>query len=80
MELMKTYLKRLDAVIAVLWLHKLLTCVVVLVVGEETMNRVPLQQSQSCGLWELKERLGTGGFGNVTRWQNKVENALLFYQ
>ncbi|XP_037535969.1 inhibitor of nuclear factor kappa-B kinase subunit beta [Nematolebias whitei] len=35
------------------------------------MNRVPLQQSQSCGLWELKERLGTGGFGNVTRWQNK---------
>ncbi|XP_061585494.1 inhibitor of nuclear factor kappa-B kinase subunit beta [Cololabis saira] len=35
------------------------------------MNRVPLQQPQSCGLWELKERLGTGGFGNVTRWQNK---------
>uniref|UniRef100_A0A674MYE8 IkappaB kinase n=1 Tax=Takifugu rubripes TaxID=31033 RepID=A0A674MYE8_TAKRU len=35
------------------------------------MNRVPLQQQQSCGLWELKERLGTGGFGNVTRWQNK---------
>lgn len=36
------------------------------------MNRVPLQQPQSCGPWELKERLGTGGFGNVTRWQNKV--------
>ncbi|XP_072243681.1 inhibitor of nuclear factor kappa-B kinase subunit beta [Leuresthes tenuis] len=36
------------------------------------MNRVPLQQqTQSCGPWELKERLGTGGFGNVTRWQNK---------
>lgn len=35
------------------------------------MNRVPLQQPQSCGAWELKERLGTGGFGNVTRWQNK---------
>nr|XP_046243921.1 inhibitor of nuclear factor kappa-B kinase subunit beta [Scatophagus argus] len=35
------------------------------------MNRVPLQQQQSCGPWELKERLGTGGFGNVTRWQNK---------
>uniref|UniRef100_A0A3Q3WPA1 IkappaB kinase n=1 Tax=Mola mola TaxID=94237 RepID=A0A3Q3WPA1_MOLML len=35
------------------------------------MNRVPLQQPQSCGLWELRERLGTGGFGNVTRWQNK---------
>uniref|UniRef100_A0AAQ4PEY3 IkappaB kinase n=1 Tax=Gasterosteus aculeatus aculeatus TaxID=481459 RepID=A0AAQ4PEY3_GASAC len=27
--------------------------------------------AQSCGSWELKERLGTGGFGNVTRWQNK---------
>ncbi|KAM8760406.1 inhibitor of nuclear factor kappa-B kinase subunit beta [Acanthopagrus schlegelii] len=35
------------------------------------MKRVPLQQQQSCGPWELKERLGTGGFGNVTRWQNK---------
>lgn len=32
---------------------------------------MPLQQPQSCGSWELKERLGTGGFGNVTRWQNK---------
>lgn len=39
-----------------------------------TMSRVPLQQQQSCGSWELKERLGTGGFGNVTRWQNKVHN------
>ncbi|TMS03184.1 Inhibitor of nuclear factor kappa-B kinase subunit beta [Larimichthys crocea] len=35
------------------------------------MNRVPLQQQLSCGPWELKERLGTGGFGNVTKWQNK---------
>ncbi|XP_034026607.1 inhibitor of nuclear factor kappa-B kinase subunit beta [Thalassophryne amazonica] len=35
------------------------------------MNRLPLQQQQSCGPWELKERLGNGGFGNVTRWQNK---------
>ncbi|CAB1322093.1 unnamed protein product [Coregonus sp. 'balchen'] len=35
------------------------------------MSCVPLQQQQSCGSWELKERLGTGGFGNVTRWQNK---------
>ncbi|KAF7667056.1 hypothetical protein LDENG_00080620 [Lucifuga dentata] len=40
-------------------------------VAEGAMNRVPLQQPQSCGPWELKERLGTGGFGNVTRWQNK---------
>lgn len=39
------------------------------------MNRVHLQQQQqSCGPWELKERLGTGGFGNVTKWQNKVRN------
>uniref|UniRef100_A0A8C9V4Y5 IkappaB kinase n=1 Tax=Scleropages formosus TaxID=113540 RepID=A0A8C9V4Y5_SCLFO len=35
------------------------------------MSRVPPQQPQSCGPWELKERLGTGGFGYVTRWQNK---------
>ncbi|KAJ8285974.1 hypothetical protein GJAV_G00033070 [Gymnothorax javanicus] len=35
------------------------------------MSRVPPQQLQTCGPWELKERLGTGGFGNVTRWQNK---------
>ncbi|KAM8866303.1 inhibitor of nuclear factor kappa-B kinase subunit beta [Synchiropus picturatus] len=35
------------------------------------MKRVPLQQPQSCGSWELKERLGNGGFGNVTKWQNK---------
>ncbi|XP_077570682.1 inhibitor of nuclear factor kappa-B kinase subunit beta [Stigmatopora nigra] len=35
------------------------------------MNRVPLHQPQCCGPWELKECLGTGGFGNVTRWQNK---------
>uniref|UniRef100_A0AAX7SDS7 IkappaB kinase n=1 Tax=Astatotilapia calliptera TaxID=8154 RepID=A0AAX7SDS7_ASTCA len=40
------------------------------------MNRVPLQQPQSCGPWELKERLGTGGFGNVTRWQNKEQIAI----
>lgn len=35
------------------------------------MNRIPLQQPLTCGPWELKERLGTGGFGNVTKWQNK---------
>ncbi|XP_023688018.1 inhibitor of nuclear factor kappa-B kinase subunit beta [Paramormyrops kingsleyae] len=35
------------------------------------MNRVPPLQPQVCGPWELKERLGTGGFGFVTRWQNK---------
>lgn len=45
--------------------------------AEEAMNRVPLQQQQqSCGPWERRERLGTGGFGNVTRWQNKVPHWL----
>ncbi|NXG02846.1 IKKB kinase, partial [Sakesphorus luctuosus] len=24
-----------------------------------------------CGPWEMRERLGTGGFGNVVRWHNK---------
>ncbi|KAI4898757.1 hypothetical protein NFI96_014142 [Prochilodus magdalenae] len=36
-----------------------------------SMSRAPPMQPQNCGPWELKERLGTGGFGNVTRWQNK---------
>ncbi|XP_062399432.1 inhibitor of nuclear factor kappa-B kinase subunit beta [Sardina pilchardus] len=35
------------------------------------MSRGPTLQPQAYGSWELKERLGTGGFGNVTRWQNK---------
>uniref|UniRef100_A0A8C5ENQ1 IkappaB kinase n=1 Tax=Gouania willdenowi TaxID=441366 RepID=A0A8C5ENQ1_GOUWI len=35
------------------------------------MKRVPLQQPQTCGPWELMDRLGTGGFGYVTRWKNK---------
>lgn len=35
------------------------------------MSRPPSMQPQTCGPWELKERLGTGGFGNVTLWQNK---------
>ncbi|XP_070689854.1 inhibitor of nuclear factor kappa-B kinase subunit beta [Pempheris klunzingeri] len=41
------------------------------------MNRVPLQQQQNCGPWELKQRLGTGGFGNVTKWQNKDTEELI---
>uniref|UniRef100_A0A8D0HI37 Uncharacterized protein n=1 Tax=Sphenodon punctatus TaxID=8508 RepID=A0A8D0HI37_SPHPU len=36
------------------------------------MSWPPSLQSQSCGSWEMRERLGTGGFGNVIRWQNKV--------
>ncbi|XP_066495327.1 inhibitor of nuclear factor kappa-B kinase subunit beta [Tiliqua scincoides] len=31
----------------------------------------PLQSLSSCGPWEMKERLGTGGFGNVIRWHNR---------
>lgn len=36
------------------------------------MSRPPALQAQTCGPWEMKERLGTGGFGNVIRWHNKV--------
>ncbi|NWU63117.1 IKKB kinase, partial [Pterocles burchelli] len=36
------------------------------------MSRPPALQAQTCGPWEMKERLGTGGFGNVVRWHNKV--------
>ncbi|XP_038602545.1 inhibitor of nuclear factor kappa-B kinase subunit beta [Tachyglossus aculeatus] len=35
------------------------------------MSWPPSLQTQTCGAWEMKERLGTGGFGNVIRWQNK---------
>lgn len=35
------------------------------------MSRPPSSQNLVFGPWEMKERLGTGGFGNVMRWQNK---------
>ncbi|XP_069773647.1 inhibitor of nuclear factor kappa-B kinase subunit beta [Narcine bancroftii] len=35
------------------------------------MSRPPSSQNLTCGAWEMKERLGTGGFGNVNRWNNK---------
>ncbi|XP_041065346.1 inhibitor of nuclear factor kappa-B kinase subunit beta isoform X1 [Carcharodon carcharias] len=35
------------------------------------MSRPPSSQNLTCGAWEMKERLGTGGFGNVNRWTNK---------
>uniref|UniRef100_V9KGW7 IkappaB kinase n=1 Tax=Callorhinchus milii TaxID=7868 RepID=V9KGW7_CALMI len=35
------------------------------------MSRPHTMQNQTCGPWEMKERLGTGGFGNVIRWCNK---------
>ncbi|XP_053319015.1 inhibitor of nuclear factor kappa-B kinase subunit beta [Spea bombifrons] len=31
----------------------------------------PPSHTQTCGLWEMRERLGTGGFGYVLRWINK---------
>ncbi|KAM3926704.1 inhibitor of nuclear factor kappa-B kinase subunit beta [Leptodactylus fuscus] len=31
----------------------------------------PPTHTQSCGPWEMKERLGTGGFGYVLRWHNR---------
>ncbi|XP_072912708.1 inhibitor of nuclear factor kappa-B kinase subunit beta isoform X2 [Hemitrygon akajei] len=35
------------------------------------MSRPPSSQNLTCGAWEMKERLGTGGFGNINRWSNK---------
>ncbi|KAM9068214.1 inhibitor of nuclear factor kappa-B kinase subunit beta isoform X1 [Sarcophilus harrisii] len=35
------------------------------------MSWPPSLQIQTCGSWEMKERLGTGGFGNVIRWHNE---------
>uniref|UniRef100_A0A8D2BQF7 Protein kinase domain-containing protein n=1 Tax=Sus scrofa TaxID=9823 RepID=A0A8D2BQF7_PIG len=35
------------------------------------MSWSPSLTTQTCGAWEMKERLGTGGFGNVIRWHNQ---------
>lgn len=37
-----------------------------------TMERTALKQSQLCGSWEMKERLGMGGFGHVYLYQHLV--------
>uniref|UniRef100_A0A8C5C745 Inhibitor of nuclear factor kappa-B kinase subunit alpha n=1 Tax=Gadus morhua TaxID=8049 RepID=A0A8C5C745_GADMO len=34
------------------------------------MERAALRQTQQCGPWEMKERLGTGGFGHVNLYQH----------
>uniref|UniRef100_A0A8D0A198 Inhibitor of nuclear factor kappa-B kinase subunit alpha n=1 Tax=Sander lucioperca TaxID=283035 RepID=A0A8D0A198_SANLU len=34
------------------------------------MERSALKQSQLCGSWEMKEKLGTGGFGHVYLYQH----------
>ncbi|XP_039629534.1 inhibitor of nuclear factor kappa-B kinase subunit alpha [Polypterus senegalus] len=38
------------------------------------MDKPPFRQIQSCGKWEMKDRLGTGGFGNVYLYQNEETN------
>ncbi|XP_053548130.1 inhibitor of nuclear factor kappa-B kinase subunit alpha [Bombina bombina] len=35
------------------------------------MEKPPVQQGMVCGPWDLKDRLGTGGFGNVCLFQNR---------
>ncbi|MBN3294933.1 IKKA kinase, partial [Amia calva] len=34
------------------------------------MEKPPFRQNQVCGAWEMKERLGTGGFGHVYLYQH----------
>ncbi|XP_075466365.1 inhibitor of nuclear factor kappa-B kinase subunit alpha-like [Ascaphus truei] len=35
------------------------------------MERPPVQHGAVCGPWDMKERLGTGGFGNVCLYHNR---------
>uniref|UniRef100_A0A672G0H9 Inhibitor of nuclear factor kappa-B kinase subunit alpha n=1 Tax=Salarias fasciatus TaxID=181472 RepID=A0A672G0H9_SALFA len=37
------------------------------------MERTALKQNQLCGSWEFKDKLGTGGFGNVYLYQHLQE-------
>lgn len=39
------------------------------------MERTALKQSQLCGSWEMKERLGMGGFGHVYLYQHLVSSS-----
>ncbi|XP_044152151.1 inhibitor of nuclear factor kappa-B kinase subunit alpha [Bufo gargarizans] len=41
------------------------------------MERPPIQQGTVCGPWDMKDRLGTGGFGNVCLYQNRDTGALI---
>lgn len=36
------------------------------------MEKPPFRQNQNCGDWELKERLGMGGFAHVYLYQHRV--------
>lgn len=40
------------------------------------MERAVLKQSQLCGSWEMKERLGMGGFGHVYLYQHLVSSVM----
>lgn len=42
--------------------------------GERAPGGVALrgQPAGGCGPWEMRERLGTGGFGNVSLYQHQV--------
>ena len=44
-----------------------------------TMERTALKQSQLCGSWEMKERLGMGGFGHVYLYQHLVSSVVHLY-
>lgn len=41
------------------------------------MERPPIQQGTVCGPWDMKDRLGTGGFGNVCLYQNRDTGDLI---
>uniref|UniRef100_A0A8C5HTL1 Inhibitor of nuclear factor kappa-B kinase subunit alpha n=1 Tax=Gouania willdenowi TaxID=441366 RepID=A0A8C5HTL1_GOUWI len=41
------------------------------------MEKPPFRQNQSCGDWELKERLGMGGFAHVYLYQHRETNEKL---
>ena len=43
------------------------------------MERTALKQSQLCGSWEMKERLGMGGFGHVYLYQHLVSSVVHLY-
>ncbi|KAK1166493.1 inhibitor of nuclear factor kappa-B kinase subunit alpha [Acipenser oxyrinchus oxyrinchus] len=38
------------------------------------MEKPPFRQIQICGVWEMKDKLGTGGFGNVYLYQHLENN------
>ncbi|RXM36875.1 Erlin-1 [Acipenser ruthenus] len=38
------------------------------------MEKPPFRQIQICGVWEMKDKLGTGGFGNVYLYQHLETN------